>query len=563
MQPHHAFDTRPATTTSRPRVLLALLMFPLVLLAPLAAADDDDDLGVFAPLGSIPAEVDAAAVFDNPAESILLSPVGRSMRALLASVGIFTQTERAWQSLADAFDAPVDDTILGLLSKRVIVVWDGFELADPSVQGLTDSIDSRWALACEVQPAYLDTIRNAMRPVKRDIVHGRAVYAIEQGRYRIALLDAPRPGEPAIILLSPRSGAELLHAVLASIVGRDAKDAPLPAITAGHEPMLRELNTHHALDSDAHYAFAMIARTPIFRALINQPVEPDQRADHTLAAIVTLDRGTLSCHFASDLPVPDTLPDAPVELYEASSPDAIFALASARAPGLMIRQSGMHLGLSATDLTRDQDTPGLFDAPALLVMQPSGPGGDYALSSVLVQTHRDPGQTARLADEAMQSMIAGYDPDQAPDFGGRLPDAIRSVALHPRDRGSPTSGSSWLGSAPRLAWISTTGSDSDLFIASITPATTDPAVTLRLLQDAARSLNALGDRPRSGVLLRAMIRPGHMLKALSDPSLTDLALAKLVRRLELDIRRGVDASLRGELKIRFANDPNGANLGSE
>lgn len=574
MQPHHAFETQPAQTISRPRALLAdmqfrpqlttplLLLLLLVLRTPHAAANEDE-LGVFSPLGAIPAQVDAAAIFDNPAETILLSPVGRSMRALLASAGIFTQTERAWQSLAAAFDAPVDDTIRALLSKRVTVVWDGFELADASVQGLTDSIDSRWALACEVHPQYLDTIRSAMRPVKRDIVHGRAVYAIEQGRYRVALLDAPRPDAPAIVLLSPRSGAELLHAVLGSIVAREVQGAETPAITHGHEPMLRELNTHHALAADAPYSFALIARTPIFRALINQPVAPDRNADHTLAAIVTLDRGTLNCHFASDIPVPETMPDAPVELYESSSPDAIFALASARAPRLTVQQQAMHLELSSADLKHQPDTPALFDAPALLVMQPAGPKGAYALSTVLRHPQREPGQTARLADDAMHAMIAAYDPEQAPGFDGRFPDSIRAIALSPREPGKPDPAPSWLGQNPRLAWISSPGTTSDLFIATMTPDNADPAGPLRSLRDAANALDALGERSRSGVLLRAMIQPGRMLKVLGDPSLTDLALGKLIRRLELDIRRGVDAPIRGELKVRFANDPGTANLGSE
>ena len=61
---------------------------------------------------------------------------------------------------------------------------------DEVLAGLAMDLDTRWALMCEVEQGYLRRIRTHLKPVKRDILLGRTLYAIEQGRYGIMLLDA-------------------------------------------------------------------------------------------------------------------------------------------------------------------------------------------------------------------------------------------------------------------------------------------------------------------------------------------------------------------------------------
>ncbi|MFG0246125.1 MAG: hypothetical protein ACF8MF_08775 [Phycisphaerales bacterium JB052] len=527
----------------------------------------DPDLGPFDRLASVPNEVDAAAVFENPAESLLLSPVGRSMRSLLAMGGIFTQTERAWQALGTAFDAPVDDTIRALLSKRVAVVWDGFEQGEASMQGLTNSIDTRWTLVCEVDPAYLDQIRRSMRPVKRDIVHGRPVYAIEQGRYRVALIQNASKDDPAIVLLSPRTGARLLHGVMGSIVNQEDPAGQHAAITSGREPMLRELVAQHAVQGNGSFSFAFIARTPIFRAVIGLPATPNEHGEHIVSGIVQLDTTSLKCHFASDLPIAEDVSDAPIALFESVRPGAMFAMASAKAPRISINEESMDIGF-AIQSNPDRSAAeafNLLDAPALMLLGRPTPDSNAALSILLKHPRRLPGEAAKLCDESVQSMISAYDESQAPRFDGRLPSVVRTITLHQRPGlGSDNdSGFSWPGADPRLAWVSARSSNNDLFVASMTSGDTDPAESLRSIQNAAATLDALGDQPPSGVLLRATLKPAEAVRVLGDPSLMDLALSKLVHQIDVEIKRGVDSSYRGELRLQFAKIREGANLGVE
>lgn len=547
----------------RLRVCFVLGAFIASMLCITPAHAHDSDLGPFGPLSSIPNEVDAAAVFENPAESLLLSPVGRSMRSLLAMGGVFTQTERAWQALGDAFKAPVDDTIRALLSKRVTVVWDGFDLSDPNMQGFTESIDTQWTLVCEVEHEYLKEIRESLSLVKRNIVDGRAVYAIEQGRYRVALLENPKHGAPAIVLLAPRKGADLLNAVLSSIIKGEQPAADHSAITSGHEPMLRELSTQHEAKGNGEYSFSFITRMPIFRVVLGLPPLSNPSEEHIFAGIVKLDEGTVRCSFASDIPIESDLPDAPIALLESISPDSIVAIASARSPRLIMDEDSLHMSFGISSKNQDSDQHNLFNAPALIVMQPEGPEKAIGMCVLLRQPKRDPGETAKLSDETVQSMIRAFDATQAPNFNGRFPAVVRSITLQSSESNESEEQPTWPGPKPRIAWVSTNSTNNDLFIASMSPENADPANAISTLQDAALIIDALGEQPPSGVLLRAMLKPAQTLRVLGDASFMDLALAKLVRQIDLEIRRGIESSFRGELNLQLADPRAGANLGIE
>ncbi|HCT44830.1 MAG TPA: hypothetical protein DF699_06435 [Phycisphaerales bacterium] len=65
------------------------------------------------------------------------------------------------------------------------------------------------------------------------------------------------------------------------------------------------------------------------------------------------------------------------------------------------------------------------------------------------------------------------------------------------------------------------------------------------------------------MLLHATLKPAEVVRVLGDDSLMDLALSKLVDRIDLEIKRGVDSSYRGELRLQFAKFREGANLGVE
>lgn len=542
------------------------------------------DLGPFAAFDSIPAEIDAAAVFENPAENLLLSPVGRTLRTLLSMGGVFSQTERAWQALGKAFDAPVDDTIRSLLSKRVVVVWDGFERGERDIQGLTNSIDTRWALVCEVEPEYLRTIRSAMRPVKRDIVHGRAVYAIEQGRYRVVMLESSGPDDAARVLLAPSNGSELLHNVLAHFVQNPQAVNPDGSMVSGHQDMLTELNLEHANKHAGSPTFALLARTStLINTLLpgNDSAKMNEQAgDPAFAAMVDLNQQSLRCTFASDLQINPTLQDAPVALLDAVGQDAIFTLAASRALRVRISENSLSIGMGLQGMGMlTQALPGeekgnedIFDAPMLMTISPLLHERDVASEDrmgvclLIENPSRENGRTAMLADETIGQAIGAFDPKQSPQFKGRFPAIPRSISLR-SDLGDQeeqlAAEPGWLEHNPQVAWLTDPRPSSDLIIGSIGPQGTDPSAHIIKMQQAVRSLEALGAPQPSGVLLRARIQPSRTLELFGESTIMDFVLAKLVREFNIDVRRGLRSGIRGSLEVELSSPNAKPGLGTK
>ncbi|MHA7813805.1 MAG: hypothetical protein ACX94C_10480 [Phycisphaerales bacterium] len=518
------------------------------------------DIGPFDAMTDIPADVDAAAVFYNPAETILLSPVGRSLRSLLAMGGIFTQTERAWGALADAFNDPVDETIRSLLSDQVAVVWDGLDGFGSDGPGVTGSFDARWTLICKVDPDYVARIRRSLRPVKRDIIHARPVYAIEQGRYHVALIDPKVKGASATVVLAPRSGAELLSAVLAHAnAGRVPESG---TITAGHEPMLAELSAYHDAMDDGTWSFVIMSRLDIFSKLLASPLPEQVEADqlHTLAAIVKLNQRDLRCSFATNLPVADDTPDAPVDLFDAVAPDSVFTIASARSPVLGVSGRSLRLDMTLSSAVPTPASDSVFDAPALFSLNP-GESDEMCVTACFLHDQREPGATARMSDAAAHSLISALDPAQAPSFEGRFPEALRMIDLR-IPRSIDTDPASWPGASSQLAWLNASTSDQDLVLASLAPMNADPASRIQRLAEAAQTLDALDAPARSGVLLRVSMNPAGTLRLFDNPDAVNFALARIIDEFDLGVRRGVETSMRGRLVVRFTESAAKPKLGN-
>jgi hypothetical protein len=543
--------------TNLARAIAALLLVAAVLSSRVNAAD----IGPFDALTDIPAQVDAAAVFENPAESILLSPVGRSMRSLLALGGVFTQTEDAWGTLARTFNEPIDATIRNLLSGEVAVVWDNMG-EQPNADGNPGSFDSNWTIVCKVQPEYLQRIRRSLKPVKREIVHSRTLYAIEQGRYAISLIDAPdnNPELKATVLLAPRSGTDLLKAILEHAKDEDLQNTS--PITSGHEPMLAELSTYHESLGDGSWSFVFISRLELLNAIFVQPTPEAPDEPHTLAALVKLNPDTLLCTFATDIQVDEDTPDAPIELFDAVAPESVFTIATARAPTMSLTSNAFSLNLAVTSAAAAQaPTDPVLDAPALLSMSP-GDASSMSVTACFVNERREPGQTARLSDQTVRSLINAFDPAQSPDFRGRFPRSLRQIDLRmPVDTGRDPG--EWPGLTPSLAWKTASTTEHDLIIASIAPRLETPNAHIERIEDAALALDALNARPRSGVLLRVSFDPERALKIINDPDILNIALAKIIRRFDMGVRRGIDAPIRGRVEISFTASASAPKLGRD
>ena len=548
--------------TNLARVIAALTLIATVLQAPAHA----EDLGPFETMATIPDQVDAAAVFNNPAESILLSPVGRSMRSLLALGGVFTQTEDAWGTLARTFDEPVDATIRSLLSGEVAVIWD--DMGDQqNAEGISGALDSNWTLICKVQPEYLQRIRRSLKPVKREIVHNRPLYAIEQGRFAISLIDAPKNDQAdqdadrkATVLLAPRSGTDLLKAVLEHENRRDLRNTR--PITAGHEPMLAELSSYHDSLGDGSWSFVFISQLELLNALFVQPAPQSQDDPRTIAALVKLNKDTLLCTFATDVAIEEDTPDAPIELFDALAPDSVFTIATSRAPTLNLTRNAFSFNLAvSSEAPGGVPTDPVFDAPALIALS-AGDASSMSVTACFVNGKREDGLSAKLSDNTARSMISAFDPSQSPDFQGRFPQSLRQIDLRMPDDVQRDPGD-WPGLTPSLAWRTTSTNAHDLIIVSIAPDQDAPSREIDRIEDAALTLDALDAEPRTGVLLRVSFDTARALKIINDPDIWDIALAKVIRRFEMGVRRGIDAPMRGRIEIRFTPSAATPKLGSD
>jgi hypothetical protein len=541
----------------RLRLAKVALLCALAIPAPQLIAQDklpEHDIGMFEHMCTIPDIVDAAAIFNNPAEQLMLSPVGKGLRALLAFGGIFPQAEHAWQALADTFGTDVDDTIRSLLSGRVAVFWDGIAPTN-NTNTLANAIDTHWTLLCEVDPAFVKDIRKSLRPAKRDIVHSRAVYAIEQGRYHIALIEPFKEGQAATILLAPRSGTTLLHAVLAHLGNPNPADqSALAPVVTPHEPMLAELSTLHQNTNDAQdWSVAFITRINMLSALVGWPEQTPQTNSSTIAGIINLDQSTLACTFVTNSSVDPTTPDAPIELFDTLHPDAIFTMASARSPKMIITNNSLSLTMSATENPKPSDT--IFDAPTVITIS------DTKSRSMCITAcfeHDNAPDTAHTADDAIRQLIQSFDPNQAPNFHGRFPTTPRQIALRIPQSEDANTNWDWPGPHPNLAWLSTQTRSNDLVIASIGPESSDPTTHAQSFAKAAHALDALDAPRRSGVLFRLNMIPDRTMRLFADANGADLMLAKLVEEIDIDVRRGIDAPVRGRFILtltEFASKP--------
>lgn len=592
----------------------------MVLLAPrLHAAPGDGD--PFEALYAVPQGVDAAAVFNDPARTLLLSDSGRSVRSLLAGAGVFTHTEHAWEALAQAMGDDTDGTITALLGGRVVVVWDGIGAGSGTVTGLADAIDTRWALMCEVDQSYLKQIRDRLKPVKRDIVQGRPLYAIEKGRYGIVLLDAPENDQPASVLLAPSTGTKLLGQMLASTLqarggaGGVVEDAQGRSIMQDRAALVAQLPGHHDGVGASSWAVAWLIQTD--RLGRNQSPDPSPAGSRTLpstrpgralAGLVSIDGGGMRLSFASDLTPDPALGDAPAGLLDAVGDDAVLALAMARFPPLLSGGHTMSLRFPHLGPADPDDPPGpdgarpehddFFASPGLVVLSQMGPGvslrsgasvpdpdANKLALSVLVRRPTRPGADpfAASADRAMHELLSGYDPAQAPDYGGDFPDAVRTqtIMMAPTAPNAPAMAPAtgergtavapkpapaawaWPGGRPSLSWVSADLHHAGVMAATLAPRGCDTSARVRAMSRAAATLAAIDDRPAdSGVLLRGYVRPARLFELMGDGSGMELTISRFIDKVSCDIARSPGGGIRGAISVELSARPGRANLGN-
>jgi hypothetical protein len=572
--------------------------------------------------GDIPDEVDAAAVFNNPAQRFLLNESGRSLRKLLAISGMFSQSEHAWDALASAFETDADETIRALLGKRVVVVWDGIGSSSNSFFGLAKEVDTRWTLVSEVDPAYLREIRSHLKPVRRRIQSGQAVYAIEQGRYEIVLLkETSTEHDASFVILAPRGGAALLDHVLGSFV-----DAPARAnanagdnaddndkgkfvhrsLLQDREQLAQSLSDDMGIEADWSMAWAIQldrvlggtqAPTPKTSGGKEEPSGPQSNQERSTALLGVMSPSPRGIHIAiaTDFKVESADTSAPIGLLSAVGGDALLAIAMAQTPALFANEQGIEINQyfgahsqSKTDASNpgldETEQIGFFGGPGIVLVSdvpdnaspqadPDTPQHLVAMSMMVQlpaeqeEDHQDSTPAQRI-DRMMQGMLKKINPSQTPQFDGQFPTAIRSHTIDFTNRPdhketSSNSSAQWPGDQTRISWLASEVAQQATIIASMGPQGVETARQVRWIAEAAKTLDAIPrQQSPEEIITSGYIRPSRLISLIDSSSAIDLAISKLIDRVDWTITRA-PFGLRGSSTIAFTDFAAASKLGND
>ena len=560
----------------------------------LATRASQTDQSPFDWLSDIPMAIDVAAVFNNPAEQFLLNDSGRSIRKLLATAGVFNQTEHAWDALANAFDAETDATIKALLGKKVIVVWDGVDQSTDSMLDFANAFDNHWTLVCEVEPDYLIEIQSQLKPVRRRIEHGQSVYAIEKGRYEIVLLSNEQDNQrSALVLLAPKKGSQLMGHVLSSIAAHHPHTQP-------HNTIAQEVEqTHHSIlhnrsdliasiDSDKDWSLAWMIQ--IDRLDGNQ--EPTPHPSPVVAGLMSATDQGFAMSFATDLELDIGEADAPVGLLSAVGSDAILAIAMASSPKFFYDDNLLGMMYNAqlrastdsdqensqTQLPPDKsnypDGPGLILLSQAPSVQNSSTRPQSSLPSIALtvltqleiprQSHTP---LAKRVDQTMHDLFSSFSQAGAPDCQGRFPSAVRTHTFDSPETvpelSSPTNSNSWPGDQTKFSWITNDIPGAPSLVTSLGPSHTDTAKQVRWIAEAAQKFQSIPNHAEpSGVITAGYFSPARTITLLESVSTMDLAISKLIERIEWNISRS-SFGYRGTASIEFSDYANLSKLGKD
>lgn len=537
----------------------------------------------FIMLADIPATIDAAAVFNNPAERFLLNDSGRKIRELFSFGAMFSNTEHAWDALSKAFNADTDETIKALLSKRVVVLWDEINSSSDSLFKFTNAIDTRWTLVCEVEPQYLQDIRAHLKPVRRRIEHGQAVYAIEKGRYEIALLSKDASNrDSAIIILAPKKGSPLLNHVIASYTSN-------PSLNTTK-------NTHPSIVHNRDNLIASVDSTAWSVAWILQlnrvkPPQPNLHSTSTqspaIVGIITTPEHGISAHFATDIKTNLPQGDAPEGLLSAVGSDAIMAIATARTPSIFAYDDLIH-ALSifkSPQHPAEPDSIGYPQGPGLILLSevstsriqsahPTAKTHPIALTLLTQFENTDQSESsAKHVDKIMHNLFESFAQSSSPDYQGRFPNAVRTHTIEqspirtdaetPKKYPNTKNHKSWLGNFAKFSWLSSDLASNPVMITTLAPDTCDTTNQIRWIAQAAKNLDAIPNQTNNtGVITSGYFKPAQALSFFDTVPTADSGISKLIETIEWNIKRA-PSGFAGSISIEFAEISNQAKIGND
>ncbi len=486
-------------TASR-RTLRAIAL--AILTAPAAA---DPDAAPWAAIAGLESRVDLAVMIERPTHQLASAP-GQALASFVTESGLFDGTLDAWTQLAASLRAEPHELTKRLLSQRVTVLLDPQKptaLAQPVIA------PTRWAVLTDVSRDTERWVRDRLRAAPRDALPGATVLAIEDGRFRLAVIR--EPNAPTRLVFAPAESDELFKNAVA-FAREHANADPRPDLPDGD--IVGFANLEQTLES---------APTIYWSARLTQSGWDTTLALHTAAP-----------------PAPERGIGA--DAFEALSRGALASLAADN-PGALAQAV-----ISST--TPAATAPNNATQPTALTLFPSRGAGPFSLQLTTRLPDR-PRAPARF-DELVGTYLVPFTPDAAPAdtaYDGRFPAAVRTQSVVIR---TPLL-SRWLGTTANVAWrYTTTAPDA---YAAVTCAPAQDVSAADRARRAAETLESI-DNPGPPLALGFIVRPAALARALPDrPTQGPVAALRWIEELRLTLLQpepDAPGVSRGSMTLRTA-----------
>ncbi|UYV12219.1 MAG: hypothetical protein NCW75_13085 [Phycisphaera sp.] len=208
------------------RAWLAVVMLAMALCGP-RVARGDDALGTEL-LERLPRDIVGAFSVDN-ATKLRASKIGDAVSLWMEEHDALTNSRRAWSLFAKRLGVSEVEAFDGLLGGHAVLAF--------GKRDARSSLD--WMVLTVVEPAMDVRMLRRTQAVPRRIVHGRAVFQLEEESFFVATLP-PLADDRGVLALAPAGAEWLLTQTLAVSVGKakpvsaDAlKPAPIGAVVRG------------------------------------------------------------------------------------------------------------------------------------------------------------------------------------------------------------------------------------------------------------------------------------------------------------------------------------------
>lgn len=481
-------QTQPPTR-SRATFLKRTIACAFLLVAPHASAQHAPT--PWEELERAPRDIELAIVMDDPASMLLSEEIAMS-RGAIGAFGIMPNTRRAWRSLSDTLGMTSDEAIRTLLSGRVALLmdWDRGAKNDASARlpSMLAHIDTHWVLSAQIPPETLDTLSRRLKPIPRDIVDGVLVYAIEQGRFSLAIIAPDQPGSQARLLVAPKGASRTLSLALESArTPSNLADQPCAPIASDTEASCIAVRSRPELFSTQDAALRFSSGSYVW-AKLSAPTPDHGRAE----IAITPDPAQLDAL---------RIGGAPIHLLGIADSDTLLACATNPILGLDLSDA---LGIRVSLDPASNPSPFTPRGALLLVSDPDDPDARDNTNVSTILSRCEPGSVdRRVLDTAFARAIG----DDAPDFGGRFPGATRTHG-YTTDAGQ-TAAVSWR--------VLDLGASSDVIV-SFAPTQRAASAAVERLAERVTLVETLGVEPLSGsTIAKGTLDVARIFDLVSEP----------------------------------------------